>query len=127
MHEKREEPKESPWTDDEPVRSGDRGLRQRWRARDSGKTAGWRASGHWTQGCSAVAAPAQGRSGVRLRPGNLVVDSFLFALPSRLEAAASHGDAACPGDATLHHRLAGTGSDRPSLGRAARWVAARLL
>jgi len=59
MHEKREEPKESPWTDDEPVRSGDRGLRQRWRARDSGKTAGWRASGHWTQGCSAVAVPAR--------------------------------------------------------------------
>jgi len=55
MHEKREEPKESPWTDDEPVRSGDRGHRQRWRARDSGKTAGWRASGHWTQGCSAGA------------------------------------------------------------------------
>jgi hypothetical protein len=48
------------------------------------------------------------------------VDSFLFALPSRLGAAASHGDAACPADATLHHRLAGTGSDRSALRRAAR-------
>ncbi len=38
------------------------------------------------------------------------MDSFLFALPSRFGAAASHGDAACPGDATLHHRVAGTGS-----------------
>ena len=38
------------------------------------------------------------------------MDSFLFALPSRFGAAASHGDAACPGDATLHHRVAETGS-----------------
>ena len=37
--------------------------------------------------------------------GNLVADSFLFALPSRHEAAASHGNAACRGDATLHHRV----------------------
>jgi hypothetical protein len=36
----------------------------------------------------------------------------LFALPPRLEAAASLGDAACPADATLHHRLVETGFDR---------------
>jgi len=77
MHEKREEPKESPWTDDEPVRSKGRGHRQRWRARDSGKTAGWRASGHWTQGCSAGAGRRKAGSGVRLRPGNLCRGFFL--------------------------------------------------
>ena len=38
---------------------------------------------------------------------NLVADSFLFALPSRLGAAASLGYAACSGDATLHHRVVG--------------------
>jgi hypothetical protein len=43
---------------------------------------------------------------------NLVVDSFLFALPSRFAAAASLGNAARRGDATLHHRVVGTGSDR---------------
>ena len=125
MHEKREGTgRNRPGLTRAAMRSGDRGLGQRWRARDSGgKRLGGElaVTGRRPQRGGPEAARERRSCAVLSAAGKPCrwVLSCLLCRP-RLGAAASLGDAACPGDATLHHRLAGTGSDRSSLSRARR-------